>query len=127
MKKVAGKFMKLWSKGKFAEMYELTQKTWQNEHTVEDLEDLLGPFRVKKFCVGKCWGIASNTMDCKITLMPSNIGGFVSKARVIREVAPIQPSEGGTWGVNPISVLKNKEPIVGGKEVRSILGFFSRS
>jgi len=31
-------------------------------------------------------------------------------ARVIREAAPYRPSEQGTWGVNPISLLRTWEP-----------------
>lgn len=30
------------------------------------------------------------------------------KARVIREVAPYQPSPLGEWGVNPLSTLKEE-------------------
>ena len=47
-------------------------------------------------------------VDATIRYRMGEIHTATVTARVIREVAPYKPSSSGTWGVNPLTVLKEQ-------------------
>ena len=105
-------FMNAWKDSNWSDMLENTQKTWRSKETNNSellknwfyLKDLL-TFKVLKInqisesCVDVLLGISYMFGDSKIK--ETKI-----RDRVICEIEPYKPSKDGTWGVNPVSILR---------------------
>lgn len=110
------KFLQAWQSQDWQAMAEVTQLTWRSkqENSAEWLQGFYGPKRLEQFEVGTCEVISptASRINCEVVYSLQS-KGFAStkqtktlKAMVIQEKAPYEPSEQGTWGVNPISTLK---------------------
>lgn len=110
------KFLQTWQSRDWQAMAAVTQLTWRSkqENPAEWLRGFYGPKRLEQFEVGTCEVISptASRITCKVTYRLGSKGFAVTKqtktlkAMVIQEKAPYEPSEEGTWGVNPISTLR---------------------
>lgn len=111
-------FLNAWHDGDFEQMHKLCQLTWSHRHTVNDLHDMLGAYRP----VG--WVITNYTpaptieavdVAFKCDVRNINAAGQTTlnlTARIVPETEPYKNDKHGTYGVNPISILKGLNSIV---------------
>ncbi len=114
MENTIKQFCQAWSKNDFSKMYELCQITLKSIHTKKYLKNLI---------LGSITGYEIISVDfddkhpclCDINIkvkhrdisLPSSIKVKELIVRLIKESKPYSTSEEGTWGVNPISVIRN--------------------
>lgn len=108
-------FMNAWKNNNWSEMFENTQITWRSRgRNKEGGIDLLKAwFHLKDllaFKVLRIEGISDSCVDVLLSIKyvfgDSGLKETKIKARVICENEPYKPSKDGTWGVNPIGILK---------------------
>lgn len=90
-------------------MHKLSQTTWAYTKTKEDLKDQFGApdWTIKDFKVDG-FANTSNTRKAftiELTFKDGRIERHTALA--FCESAPYTPAPFGTWGINPVSVLKN--------------------
>ncbi len=107
MENTIKQFCQAWSKNDYSKMYRLSQITWKSNNTKKYL---------KRLIIEKIQGFKILSVDfdekhpclCDINLQVKHKGKLKElKARLIKENKPYSTSEEGTWGVNPISVIRN--------------------
>ena len=106
------KFMNAWKDSNWPEMFKYTQKTWRSKEN-NNSELLKNWFYLKDLLTFKILRINQISLSCVDVLL--GIGYMFGnlklketkvRARVICETEPYKPSKDGTWGVNPISILR---------------------
>ena len=105
-RKVLENFLRGWTDPKYIKMYENSQTTWKNKHTVSDLKKVLHK-RIKGYTVVS-FDFPQDTPAICSAIVRVKINSTVKELRIILlcEIAPYNPDTAGTWGVNPISALK---------------------
>jgi len=105
-------FMNAWKNSNWSEMLENSQITWRSKEN-NNSELLKSWFSLKDLLTFKVLKIETISDSCvDITLgisylyFDSNLKEAKIKARVICETEPYKPGKDGTWGVNPISILR---------------------
>jgi len=108
-KKIVGKFLANWKKKDWAKMAKYTQLTWRDSHknNAQLLEWWFGIKPLKKWKITDIKIIGDACRDIYIDIDYGE-GMKEIRARVICEVAAYEADVKGTWGVNPISCLKEK-------------------
>lgn len=114
MENTIKQFCQAWSNNDFSKMYEVCTLTWKAQYDQKSLENLIIG-RIKSFKIGHieanskfpCIGDIDIKIKHRRVLFPSLTKTKTIKARLIKESKPYKPSEEGTWGVNPISVIRN--------------------
>lgn len=105
-KKTLELFLEAWKMMDFQKMYDLCQTTWKAEHTKNDLKKLL-PKKIKSYSILK----ENVEMSGVVFVIPFKVKVLSKEtkltARILREIGPYKPSQKGSWGINPISLLKN--------------------
>ena len=108
-------FLECWKRKQFKKMIDFLQVTWKLEHEKRgtDIKDLLKNsfFGFKKLIYFEIKTIQTQGIFVDIeTIIKYKIQEktFTKKIkpRIICEIGAYQPSEKGTWGVNPIGVLR---------------------
>ncbi len=106
------KFMNAWKDSNWSEMLENAQKTWRSKEN-NNSELLKSWFYLKDlttFKILKTEKISDTCVDVTLRISYlfyiSNLKEIKIKARVICETEPYKPSKDGTWGVNPVSILR---------------------
>jgi len=109
IKKVVGKFLANWKNKNWVKMARYTQLTWRSNHenNVQLLEGWFGAKPLSK------WGITDIIFigdACRDVYIEIDYGKGIKKikARVICEDEPYKPNIKGTWGINPVSILKEE-------------------
>ena len=109
IKKVIRKFLTAWQKKDWVKMAKYTQLTWRSNHenNIGWLESWFWEKNLKKWEITKIEFVGDACRDVYIDI---DYGKEIKKikARILCEDAPYKPSIKGTWGVNPISCLKEK-------------------
>ncbi|MBA7574161.1 hypothetical protein ES695_08255 [Candidatus Atribacteria bacterium 1244-E10-H5-B2] len=105
------KFMKAWRNRDWSEMFRYTQKTWQSKggNNPPSLMDWFGPKKLTKTKIIDVYEISDCCVDITLKisyLFISNLKEAKIRARVICETEPYKPNKDGTWGINPLSILR---------------------
>jgi len=105
------KFMKAWKDREWSEMFRYTQKTWQSKegNNPSLLASWFGPKNLTKTKIIDEHKISDCCVDITLKinyLFILNLKEVKIKARVICETDPYKPDPMGTWGVNPLSILR---------------------
>ena len=108
-----------WKHGRWDEMVEFTQKSWRSKDR-NPAQFLRLQYDFKQLVWAKI-GNSENScpplfgqgtcVDIDVTLsykIGSRSKVVKIRPRLVREIAPYQPSNKGTWGVNPISAIREK-------------------
>lgn len=106
-----GNFLKAWRDQDWKALYLATQLTTRELWNEERLAEVYGKMTLQSWYVTDCVKQSDVMVDVSAKCWIEVAGGVRTdrvKARVVCELAPYQPSEDGTWGVNPISVLGMK-------------------
>ena len=105
-------FMNAWKANNWSEMLKNTQKTWRSKEN-NNSELLKSWFSLKDLLTFKVLKINQISLSCVDILLgisyifgDSKIKETKIRARVICETEPYKPSKDGTWGVNPVSILR---------------------
>jgi len=107
---VLAKFLGAWEKRNWKAMLKYCQISWRTMRT--DMEkSLFSQFRHKLLSakILKTEKISDVTTDISVEIYYKDINikrRIRRKARLICELGPMQPSPGGTYGVNPTSMIK---------------------
>ena len=108
-------FLECWKNRQFKKMIEFLQITWKSEHEKKgtDIKDLLKEslFGFKELICFEIKAIQPQGIFVDIEVIikykfQEKTFTKKIKPRIICETEPYQPSEKGTWGVNPISALR---------------------
>jgi len=106
------KFMKAWKDREWSEMFRYTQKTWRSKEN-NNSELLKNWFYLKDLLTWKILKINQISESCVDVLLgiryvfgDSKLKETKIRARVICETEPYKPDPEGTWGINPISILR---------------------
>ena len=106
------KFMKAWKYSNWSEMLLYTQKTWRSKENNSG-EMLKNWFYLKDlltFKILKRNQISESCVDVLLSIRyvfgDSKLKETKIRARVICETEPYKPDPEGTWGINPISILR---------------------
>ena len=106
-RKAVEKFLIAWQKKDWKKMKKYTQLTWRSLHlnNVMLLESWFEYKDLKKWEIIKTEFVGDACRDVSINI---DYGEGIKriKARVLCEDEPYKPNIKGTWGVNPISCLK---------------------
>lgn len=105
------KFMKAWRDRDWSEMFRYTQKTWQSKggNNPPSLMDWFGPKKLTKTKIIDVYEISDCCVDITLKisyLFISNLKETKIRARVICETEPYKSNKDGTWGINPLSILR---------------------
>lgn len=106
------KFMKAWKDSNWSEMLKYTQKTWRSKenNNSEMLKDWFYLKDLLTFKILKINQISESCMDVLLSIRyvfgDSELKETKIRARVICETEPYKPSKDGTWGVNPVGILR---------------------
>lgn len=119
IKKLRG-FLDAWMVKNWQGMIDNSQLTWVNAHkdAILALQQFLSSVKPKKYEIKTCQDITVTAKDIDVALsfkmegVKKKVFHRTITARVVCEEALNKPSVSGTWGVNPISVLRG---IAGGK------------
>lgn len=107
MEKTITQFMNAWISRNYKKMYELSQQTWKSRNGISMLKTILTA-RIKKYEILEIKMDEKLPCICDVTIKVRNKGKLKKlNARMIKEDGVRKPSEEGTWGVNPISLVKN--------------------
>lgn len=105
-------FMNAWKDSNWSEMLKNTQKTWRSKEN-NNSELLKNWFYLKDLLTFKILKINQISESCVDVLLSiryvfgdSKLKEMKIKARVICETEPYKPNKDGTWGVNPLSILR---------------------
>jgi len=105
-------FMNAWKGSNWSEMFRYTQKTWRSKKD-NNSELLKNWFYLKDLLTFKVLKINKISESCVDVLLGikyvfgnSKLKETKIRARVICETEPYKPDPMGTWGVNPISILR---------------------
>lgn len=109
------KYLNAWKKKNYAEMYDLSQKTWKQQHKDRKGDDIFAFVGFKQLTSYKI-GEPAEIGQCMIEY-PVEIYYTVEKEkrhkllniRIIQELSPFTPSINGTWGINPTSGFKEND------------------
>lgn len=108
--KALQEFLFGWKNRDWNKMLKHSQITWKStqEDAVEKLKSFFAFRDLEMFEVLESKKVSDMCMDVSAVIKYSFEKAKIKKirARVIREIEPYRPSESGTWGVNPISVLR---------------------
>ncbi|MBA7569466.1 hypothetical protein ES708_11205 [subsurface metagenome] len=105
-------FMNAWKDSNWSEMLKYTQKTWRNKenNNSEMLKDWFYLKDLLTFKILKINQISESCMDVLLSIRyvfgDSKLKETKIRARVICETEPYKPSKDGTWGVNPVGILR---------------------
>jgi hypothetical protein len=97
-------FLRFWKKRNYIKMYRYVQKTWKHNHTLGELKAMFDLPLLDYEIAEAQENIALSDVTCSLHI--EGLGWRVSKIRLIKETAPYKAAANGTWGVNPISILK---------------------
>ncbi len=100
-------FLEAWQDKNYTKMFEYCQLTWKSNHKEGGIKWLKNYYDHKKLTT---WRMikeekADFVVDFKVAIIYDHKSKIV-KTRLICEKAPYKPHSDGTWGVNPISVLR---------------------
>lgn len=107
-------FFDNWEKQDYEAMYELTQLTWKNKKTVEDVKNLFCAIKLKSYVITTIESKEKNPRAKVIAELKLSVDKRFRDPDAFREVefsvicesAPYKPDVKGEWGVNPVSVWK---------------------
>ncbi len=126
------KFLYAWQNKKYNNMYKYCQLTWKKNHKKTELKKMFRNTEIVKFEIVQEHpndaAILRHDIEINVKIrfkdktefvktLLENLGlseikpgmiidGVVKKVTIIPENAPYKPDENGTFGVNPISVMK---------------------
>jgi hypothetical protein len=126
------KFMYAWHNKKYNNMYKYCQLTWKSNHSKTELKDMFSNTELLKYEIVQQHPNQAAILrydievDVKVRFKDKTgfvkkileslglsdikpgmvVDGVIKKVTVIPENAPYKPDENGTFGVNPISVMK---------------------
>lgn len=107
MENTIKQFCQAWSKNDYSKMYGLCTTTWKAKNTKTDLKNLIIG-KIKSFRIVFTEYNSKFPCLCDINIKVKYKGKVKElKARLIKESKLYATSEEGTWGVNPISVIRN--------------------
>lgn len=107
MENTIKQFCNAWLINDFDKMYTFCQITWKSKYTKWYLQKLLLD-KIQGFEIVSVEFDEKYPCICDINIKVKYKGlDKELKARLIKESKPRTTSEEGTWGVNPISVLRN--------------------
>jgi len=107
-------FLYAWHKHDYKKMVSFTQLTWRSDKSdLSESEKLRALFSLETPLTYEIMSMSGNNVcrDFKIKIIHDLAGRtqeVIGSARVIKESGPYDPSEYGTWGVNPSSALRLK-------------------
>lgn len=108
-------FMEAWKNEDWNGMWRNSQKTWRSkkENNAERLFDFFGHKTLLEYKVIGLNEVSSYCTDVEVRIKysiapydPFSVYEYTIKPRLLKEIKEYSPSEGGEWGVNPISMLK---------------------
>ena len=107
------KFLEAWEKRNWKAMARYCQISWIDMLSYEPEKALFSQFRHKLLSakILKTEKISDVTRDISVEIYYKDINikrRIRRKARLICELAPMQPSPDGTWGVNPTSMIRSR-------------------
>lgn len=111
-KQTLTRFINAWRDGDFEKMHKLCQLTWSHQHTVSELSDMLGAYRPQGWVIinyTPAPTIEAVDVAFKCDIKNVNTGELKTvnlTARIVPETEPYINDKHGTYGVNPISVMK---------------------
>ena len=107
MEETIKEFLRAWQKQNYSKMYDLCQITWKSKHNRSKLKSMLHK-RIVGFEIQSI-DVNPNVPTVADISVKVKISGKVKHLtiRMIQEVGVRMSSVKGTWGVNPISALKN--------------------
>ena len=108
IKKVVEKFLINWKKKNWTKMVKYTQLTWRGafrKNNSRRLESWFGLKNLEEWKIIKVESVGEACRDVFINIYYGK-GTKEIRARVICETGPYKPDVKGSWGVNPISCLK---------------------
>ena len=109
LEKTVNDFMGAWRKKDFSKMQNLLQKTYLDGSQPVDLPTVFGNVDIKTWKIVKSLRIGQACRDMIVNVIFGQ-NGITNKRklniRVICETAPYIPDLSGSWGVNPISVMR---------------------
>jgi len=97
-------FLQAWANEDYEQMYQFTQKTWKEKHTIEFIKVLFQDAKLKKFNIFSDTFVSNSAHKFTIDFTLSSGDRLMSVVNVICEEAPFTPRPYGEWGVNPVSV-----------------------
>ena len=108
------KFLEAWKKRNWTMMARYCQLSWIAVLPYEPEKQLLARFRDKLLTakILKTEKISEVTRDISVEIYYKEINvkrRIRRKARLICELAPMQPSPKGTYGVNPTSMIRSRK------------------
>lgn len=112
---VLAKFFEAWDKRNWKVMLKHCQLSWMKLSEHADIEKVIqSQFRHKLLNaeILKIEKISEVTRDISVKIYQKNINvkrRIIRKVRLICEIAPMQPSPEGRWGVNPTSMIKARK------------------
>jgi hypothetical protein len=102
-------FFQGWKDQNWEKMYDNCQVTWKDQRKQTDIEKHfdLDQWKLKQFKINGFSNFSSSKRTFMVEL--SFADGHIENhmAIVICEAAPYKAAPYGTWGVNPVSVLRN--------------------
>ena len=113
--KILMEFLECWKKENFKRMVNFVQITWKSDHVErgnepkEILKNLYGHKKLIYFEIKDRKLTQGVFVDINVVIKYKTPDGIFTKKiipRIICEIEAYQPSKEGTWGVNPIGVLK---------------------
>ena len=106
-------FMNAWKDSNWLEMFENSQITWRSRGRNKGVDLLKGWFYLKDlttFKILKTEKISDTCVDVTLRISYlyyiSNLKETKIRARIICETEPYKPDKNGTWGINPLSILR---------------------
>jgi len=115
-RKTLNAFMEAWQKKKWGDMKECCQLTWifnARRKAVMFLHDYFCGKDILKFTITKMGDISPSCFKCEVEMEIKEVMSGIEKRMrifpmVICEKKDYKASPYGTWGVNPISVIKGE-------------------
>lgn len=101
-------FLEAWKEKDFERMYGASQLTWKETHKVSDISNLFENNPIIDFEIGLGPYPGDNLADIVFRVRNTKNGRWsnFAEARLLRESAPYTTDATGTWGVNPISIIR---------------------
>lgn len=103
------KLFENWKEKNFEEINNFIQKTWLAGSDEEGFKRMFGEIGLLDFCIIDKEEITDcrNEVDFRVdVLFKGKVKTLYGKANTICETGPYNPSPEGSWGVNPISLLR---------------------